>query len=163
MTTHPYRLAAEAGDPAAVARTMASDVVLNSPISMRTTFHGADELRVLYSVVYEAFEWFRFTEEHEVEGGRVFRISGRIGGADIDEIQLVKLDEEGRIRELTLFVRPLPGLTAFAAALGPRLARRRSGVLGAVVALMLWPIALVTRVGDLLGTPIVRGKGLTAK
>ena len=160
MAAHPYRVAAESRDAAAVAETMAPGVVLNSPISRRTTFHGPEELSILYSVVYDAFEWFSFSEEHEIEGGRVFRIEGRIGGQDIDEIQLVRVDDANRVREITIFVRPLPGLTAFAAALGPRLAARRSGVLGVLTAVMLWPLAIVTRLGDLVGTPVIRGRGL---
>jgi hypothetical protein len=70
----------------------------------------------------------------------------------LDEAMLVTLDEEGRITHMQLFVRPLPGLTALAAALGPRVARRRSRLRALAVRLMITPLAFMTRRGEGVGS-----------
>jgi hypothetical protein len=76
---------------------------------------------------------------------------GRIGRRAVEEAMRVTLNEDGLISELTLFFRPLPGLAAFAATLGPRITTRRHGRARALLArLLLAPLALITRVGDRL-------------
>lgn len=48
------------------------------------------------------------------------------GNQAIEEAQLLRLDNGGLITEITLFGRPLPGLTAVMADIGPRLLRRQN-------------------------------------
>jgi hypothetical protein len=85
----------------------------------------------------------------------IFRARLR-GGAELEGTDLMRLDEDGKIREMTVFIRPLPGLAAFAAALGPRVARRRGRARGALLALMARPLAAVIRSGDGIGTRLAR-------
>lgn len=69
---------------------------------------------------------------HTVVGDRETRamfFTGRCGMEQFEEAQLLHFDSEGLIRELTLFGRPIPGVTAVMAEIGARLVRRqvRSG------------------------------------
>jgi hypothetical protein len=69
---------------------------------------------------------------------------------------VVWLDDDGLIERLELYVRPLPGLTAMAAALGPRVAARHSRPRALVVRAMMAPLALMTRRGEGLGARLAR-------
>ena len=74
---------------------------------------------------------------------------GRCGREQFEEAQLLRLDSDGFIVELTLFGRPLPGLTAVMAGIGPLLLQRqgRPGM-SRVVGAATKPLAALTRLGD---------------
>ena len=67
----------------------------------------------------------------------------------------VRLDPDGQIAELWLFIRPMAGLARFAAAVGSRLGRRRDPVRGALVTLIAGPLPVLTRAGDWLAVRTV--------
>jgi hypothetical protein len=79
---------------------------------------------------------------------RVLTLSARVGRQRLDEAVLVTLDADGLIATMQLFVRPLPGLTAIAAALGPRVARRRGRLRALAVRAMIAPLAFVSARGE---------------
>ena len=79
---------------------------------------------------------------------------------------LVTLDDDGLIAEMEeLAVRPMPGLMAVAAALGPRVARRRSRLRGIAVRALIGPLAFVATRGEGVSVklaapaPSLRGDG----
>jgi hypothetical protein len=152
----PYRAAIEAHDPAALAEACAPDVVFNSPITSSVRFEGREELAELFRSVLGVYDELRCGEEFGTGEMRVLCLRARVGRQELDEVQLLRLDGWGMVREITMFVRPLPGLTALTAALGPRLARRRSRLRAALVAAMSRPLALLTRVGDRAGARLVK-------
>ncbi|MEJ7772129.1 MAG: hypothetical protein WKF51_09525, partial [Geodermatophilaceae bacterium] len=45
-------------------------------------------------------------------------MSGRTGSVPLEEAQLLRLDDDGQIREITVFGCPLPALTTVMATLG---------------------------------------------
>jgi hypothetical protein len=64
---------------------------------------------------------------------------------------LFRLGDDGLIREITVFVRPLAGVANFAAVLAPRLARSRAGRGRALLARLLTrPVEAALRRGDAL-------------
>jgi SnoaL-like domain len=120
-----WRSAAQAGDAKAAVAAMAEDVELVSPITDQFTFEGRAELERLLTSVFEVFKDIRF----EVQSGNdrhVFvKAAGRVGKLRLEEMQYLELDDEGRIRRLTLMMRPLTSVTRFLRLLGPRVARRQ--------------------------------------
>jgi hypothetical protein len=50
----------------------------------------------------------------------------RVGEREIDGLDLLRLDDDGQVTELTVMVRPLSGITALAEAMAEEL--RRMGV-----------------------------------
>jgi hypothetical protein len=86
----------------------------------------------------------------------VLRAEARVGGQELVKAVLVTLDDDGLVTELELFVRPLQGLTTLAAALGPRVARRRSRLRAAAVGALIRPLAFMTRRGERLGAGLAR-------
>ncbi len=150
-TTARFRQAAEAHDIEGVIETLAPDVVLHSPITDRVLFAGHDEVRELLRSVFVTIDDIRYFVDVGNARTRALFYRASVNGQPLEEATRVELDDQGLIQEITLFFRPLPGLTTVAAALGPRLAHSRHGRFRASIArLFLGPLGLVTRVGDRL-------------
>jgi hypothetical protein len=118
---HPFRVAAERHDIDALLATLAPEVVLHSPVSF-APYVGKETVGVLLRLVSEAFDgWRCVTELQSSDGviGFVFRT--RVGDRDLEGLDLLRLDADGLIAELTVMIRPLSGLIALAQAIGPKL------------------------------------------
>lgn len=63
---------------------------------------------------------------------------GRAGSEYLKEANLIRLDDQGRIREMTVFMRPIPGLLALASVLAPSHATRHGPVRACAVRSALW-------------------------
>jgi hypothetical protein len=117
---HPFRRAAEAKDLELMRETLREDVVLHSPILFRG-FEGREVALVVLSQVIEVLEGFRYTDEL-AEGDTVaLRFKANVGDRELEGIDFLELDEEGRVAELTVFMRPLSAVTRFNEAMAARL------------------------------------------
>ena len=143
-----YRAAAEVQDTEAMLACMRDDVVLKSPITDRFTFAGKVQMRDLLHDVHAVIADPVYREDAGDDRTRLLVLSGRVGRQRFDEALLVTLDEDGLIARMELFVRPLPGLTAVAAALGPRVARRRGRARALAVRVMIAPLAFMSARGE---------------
>jgi hypothetical protein len=123
---HPLRIAFEARDLAAMVDTLAPDVVFRSPV-ISSPFRGPEEVRELFQIVLEDFQDVEFTDELVGDGTRALFFSARVRGRPLQGVQVLHLDEQGKIRELRVIARPLAGVAAIAAVVGVRLARQRRG------------------------------------
>lgn len=130
---HPFIVAIEARDHAALADTLAPDVVLH-PAVTRTVFGGRETVAELYASVLEAFEELEVVDELRGGDTHAFFWRGRIDGRFVEGSDRLRLDGAGKVREITVVGRPLSGLATFLTGIGPRFARRRRG---RVVATML--------------------------
>jgi hypothetical protein len=117
---HPFRLAAEAKDLEAMTATLREDVVLHSPILFRG-FEGRDLVVQVLSHVAATLEDFRYTDELAENGTVVLRFKARVGDRELEGIDFLELDEDGRVAELTVFMRPMSALTAFNERMAARL------------------------------------------
>lgn len=153
MSTEELRRATAERDIELALSTLADDIVLRSPLTDRFTFRGKEDVRLLFETAYERFEGLNYHTEIGEGRHRVLVGGGTAGGQPFEETLLVTLNEAGEIAEITLFIRPLPGLTAVMAELGPRLARRngRSRFTAGVLRLMTAPLVAATRSGDRVG------------
>jgi hypothetical protein len=50
--------------------------------------------------------------------------TARVGDREVDGLDLLRLDDQGLVTELTVMVRPMSGVQALAAAMGEELARQ---------------------------------------
>jgi SnoaL-like domain len=158
MSRHPFRVAFEARELHGLAEALAPEVVLHSPITSSFRFVGRDEVAAVLGIVRELLEDLHYLEELGGGGVHVLVFRARVNGQQLEGTDILRLDEQGRVRELRVFVRPLPGLTALAAALGPRLARDTGRARSVAVAGMVRPLAAVTRLGDVPGSRLAMGK-----
>jgi SnoaL-like domain len=118
---HPFRLAAEAKDLEAMTATLREDVVLHSPILFRG-FEGREVVLGVLTHVVATLEDFRYTDELSEDGTVVLRFQARVGDRELEGIDFLELDEDGRVAELTVFMRPMSALTAFNERMAARLA-----------------------------------------
>ena len=73
----------------------------------------------------------------------------RVNGQPVEAATRIEVNERGQVSEITIYYRPLPGLAALAAALGPPTVAARHGPVRATVARLLFvPLALATRIGE---------------
>ena len=125
VTPTPLRAAFEARDHAAVVAALAPDVVLRSPI-FDVPFTGIGEVSDLFAVLLDAL--WPLTYLDEIPGDpHVLHFTAEIKGEQLEGVDLLRFDEQGRLREITVFFRPFPAVAAFLSQTGPKLARRRSG------------------------------------
>lgn len=115
-----FKIAVEAGDVDAMRATLAEDVVLHSPVTFRP-FEGRDVVWHVLSTVAGVFEDFRYTDHLREGPTSVLVFKASVNGREVDGIDLVRESAEGLISDLTVFIRPLSGLTALAEEMGKRL------------------------------------------
>ena len=92
--------------------TLREDVVLHSPILFRG-FEGREIVIQVLTHVAATLEDFRYTEEIADERTVVLRFKARVGDRELEGIDFLELDDEGRVAVLTVFMRPMSALTAF--------------------------------------------------
>jgi hypothetical protein len=155
-TLHPFEAAVQAHDLAALEAELTPDAVLISPITSRFRFEGREEVTDLMSVVLDTLHDFEVI--HQLGCGDQLAVVWRAcaGGQDIDGVDTLKLDAHGKVREITLFVRPLPGLATLTQALVNRMVWRRPRARFVVALILVAPLALLTRSGERLVAYLVR-------
>jgi hypothetical protein len=124
--THAFPAAIAARDVGALIDTLAPDVVLYSAVT-KVPFEGRDLVADTYRSVLESFEELRIVDEFENGDTHAFFWEGRMGGRAVSGADRIRLDSEGRVREVTVVGRPMAGVATFLTDIGPRLARRRRG------------------------------------
>jgi hypothetical protein len=149
-TTVRLRGAAAAHDVEGVMQTLAADVVLRSPITDRIVFRGQQEVREVLRAVFSTLKGIHYFADVGDQRTRALFYTAKVGRQPLEEAMRLELNENAEIEELTIFYRPLPGLATFAAALAPRVARRHGRLRSLIARLLIFPLGLVTRLGDRL-------------
>ena len=155
-TTAGCRAAGERADLAAFLQTLAPSVKLRSPISFRARFDGLEDVTALMREVFDVVSDIEYFEDVGTSRTRALFYRARVEGQAVEGAILVRLDERARVAEMTMFFRPLPGLTALTARLTPRLAAQRGRGRSLAVAAMTRPVAALTRAGDALGVRLIQ-------
>jgi SnoaL-like protein len=117
---NPLRAAFEVRDIARLEESLAEDVVLRSPI-FSIPFEGKEECVELFRALFETLGEMSYLLDQPGDPG-VFAWRTEVDGEPLEGVDLVRLDDEGKVKEVTVFMRPLRGIAAFANATGPRLA-----------------------------------------
>jgi len=99
---------------------IAEDTVLKSPIFWSPK-PGKPLMITVLSTVIEIFEDFTYTGEWLKSHELILEFDCRIGDKRLKGIDRITLDDEGRITELEVLVRPLNGLMVFAGEMRERL------------------------------------------
>lgn len=109
---HAFRRAAERKDLELMTEALAEDVVLHSPILFRG-FEGRDMVLQVLGFVIQSLEEFRYVDDVG-EGDTIFlRFQAKVGDRELEGIDVLKLNDEGRVYDLTVFMRPLSAINAF--------------------------------------------------
>ena len=101
------------------------DASFRSPMAFNA-YAPAEAVLLVLGTVIEVFEDFAYHRELASDDGLnvVLEFSARVGDKKLKGIDLVRFDEDGRIVEFEVMVRPLSGLQALGQAMGERLGAR---------------------------------------
>lgn len=146
--TARYRRAGEALDVEGLLATLAPDAVLRSPITDQVEFRGLAEIRPLLEAVFSVLREPKFFADIGDAHTRALFHRARVGEQSVEEVSRVELGDDGLIKELTQYVRPLPGLATMAACLAPKVAARRGRVRSLLARVLIFPLGLLARLGD---------------
>ena len=120
MRSDRFRAAAEAKDFSAVDDLLAEDVVFRSPAVFKP-YEGREMVKVILGAVVQVFEDFRYLDQVEGDDRAVLIFQARVGDRELQGVDILRFDDEGRVDELTVMIRPLSGLNALAEEMGRRL------------------------------------------
>lgn len=109
MSTHLFRAAVEGGHFDTIGGIFAADGVLHSPIAHRP-YRGREVMAAVVGTVARVLDDFRFVRE--LDGALMF--SATVDGLDIQGCDFLHTDSDGRIDEITVMMRPLKAVAAFA-------------------------------------------------
>ncbi|MFL5845965.1 MAG: nuclear transport factor 2 family protein [Solirubrobacteraceae bacterium] len=115
-----FREVVEAKDLDALETILAEDVVLHSPVTFKP-FEGRPVVVHVLRTVVEVFQDFRYVAELERDGLTTLIFKARVGEREVDGIDLLHTGADGLIDDITVFIRPLSGLSALRDEMGARL------------------------------------------
>ncbi|MEK6277621.1 MAG: nuclear transport factor 2 family protein [Actinomycetota bacterium] len=121
MKSDRFRAAAEAKDFSAFEELFAEDVVFRSPVVFKP-YEGRAALAMLLGAVVQVFEDFRYVDQIETGDVAVLVFEARVGDRELDGVDILRFDAQGRVSELMVMVRPMSGTHALAEAMQERLA-----------------------------------------
>ena len=98
------------------------DASFRSPMAFNA-YAPAEAVLLVLGTVIDVFEDFAYHRELASDDGLnvVLEFSARVGDKKLKGIDLVRFDEDGKIVEFEVMVRPLSGLQALGQAMGERL------------------------------------------
>jgi hypothetical protein len=120
MKSDAFKAAVEAEDPDALTDALAEDVVFRSPAVFKP-YEGKELVAaILTQGAMKVFEDFRYTDRLEDSDTAVLIFSARVGDRELDGLDRLRFDADGKVRELMVMVRPMSGLNALAEAMARR-------------------------------------------
>jgi hypothetical protein len=113
MKSDGFRRAAESKDFSALDDLIAEDVSFRSPVVFKQ-YEGRDAVALLLGAVAQVFEDFTYTDQIETGDSAALMFTARVGDRELDGIDYLRFDSEGRIDRLAVYVRPMSGVQALA-------------------------------------------------
>ena len=107
-------------DVPALAALLAPDVEIGAP-PYWDPLRGAALVQHLLGLILETIEGFTYHREWQQGGELALEFRGRVGGLELQGIDLITLDAAGRIRRLDVLMRPLNAVSALRDAIAPRM------------------------------------------
>ncbi|MET9089242.1 nuclear transport factor 2 family protein [Streptomyces sp. NPDC090075] len=121
---HPFRKAVENGDMDAVAALLAEDVVFTSPVAFKP-YPGKAITAAILRAVSRVFEDFEYVREIANPDGRDHALvfTATVAGKKLQGCDFLHFDEDGKIDDFTVMVRPLSAAQALSEAMGAQFER----------------------------------------
>jgi hypothetical protein len=120
MKSDRFRAAAESKDFSAIDELFAEDVAFRSPVVFKP-YEGRDTVAMLLGAVAQVFEDFRYTDQVETGDAAALAFSARVADRELDGIDFLHFDSEGRVNRMAVYVRPMSGVNALAEAMKTKL------------------------------------------
>ena len=135
------RTAMEARDLATAVSAFAPNAVIRSPITDLLTFQGRDQIAAILQVILDVFDDLHYTDELR-DGDRAYLTSrARVDGTEIEIVDQIRFDENGKICEFTVFFRPMPAIAVAMRLIAAGLLARRSKFISTISSVLMRPLA----------------------
>ncbi|GGK92275.1 nuclear transport factor 2 family protein [Nocardia jinanensis] len=130
---HPFRKAVEDRDTAAIEALLADNVVFTSPVAFKP-YPGKPLTAAILRGVLRVFEDFRYIREIADPGGRDHALvfEATVAGKRLTGCDFLHFDEDGKIDDFMVMVRPLSAASALAEAMAAQFDRIRSEAIAAI-------------------------------
>ena len=129
MTT--FREAVEARDLDTVEAMLADDVVFRSPIVFKP-YPGKPITAAILRTVIEIFQDFHYVREiRDPSGDHVLVFEAKVDGLEITGCDMLRYDDNGKIADFMVLVRPLSAAQALQRAMGARFAQIEAAAVAA--------------------------------
>lgn len=114
-----------ARNTAVLASTLTTDCVLRSPLTESFRFYGRHDVSQVFDAAFAVLPEFSMVTLTGSGATWAYVIAGTTAnGRTFEEVQLISLDEDDQITEITMFGRPVPGLLDVMASIGGELEKR---------------------------------------
>lgn len=112
----------ERRDLSALPELLAANVVFRSPMA-HTPYPGPMVVSTILNTVLQVFVDFTYHRQLATADGLsvVLEFSARVDGRELKGIDMIRFDEQGKIVEFEVMVRPMSGLQALGEEMGRRL------------------------------------------
>jgi hypothetical protein len=99
-----------------------AQAVFRSPMA-HTPYPGAPVVSMILNTVFQVFEDFTYHRELATADGLnvILEFSARVGEKQLKGIDMIRFNEQGKIVDFEVMVRPLSGLQALGEEMGRRL------------------------------------------
>ncbi len=114
-----FREAIDAKDMDAVESMLADDVVFRSPVAFKP-YPGKAITNAILREVVEVFEDFHYVREIHDEACHALVFEAKVDGLDVTGCDFLVVDDEGKIIDFMVMVRPLKAADALAARMAER-------------------------------------------
>jgi hypothetical protein len=111
-----FKAAVESGDADAMEAALAEDVVFRSPVVYKP-YEGREATMFVLRAVLQVFEDFSYVDTADGERSSMLIFRARVGDKEVEGLDHLLYDDEGRVRELRVMVRPMSGMSALADAM----------------------------------------------
>ncbi|MDG4667445.1 nuclear transport factor 2 family protein [Mycobacterium sp. 236(2023)] len=105
-------------DARSAATYLADDIVLRSPI-FADPFHGREKAAAVIAHLLDAVDDFQATEILGNDRSFAVLLQLRVGDAEVEGVDVVHLNDEGKVDSMTVQWRPLPAIVAVQNRLAP--------------------------------------------
>lgn len=115
---HPFRKAVEAGDHDAIEALLSDDVVFTSPVAFKP-YPGKAITAAILRGVARVFTDFHYVREIASADGldHALVFKAKVGDKEVNGCDFLHFDQDGRIDDFLVMVRPLSAANALAEAM----------------------------------------------
>ena len=112
------------GDMSSLNELLADDVVFRSPVAYKP-YEGKHAVFFILTNVIQVFQDFTYHREFytEDEENVVLEFSANVSGKSLKGIDMIRFNEQGKIIDFEVMIRPMSGLAALAEQMGARFAQ----------------------------------------
>ncbi|MDU6101095.1 MAG: nuclear transport factor 2 family protein [Acinetobacter sp.] len=114
----------ETNDMSILNDLLADEVVFRSPVAYKP-YEGKQVVFFILTNVIQVFQDFTYHREFYTEDGEnvVLEFSANVSGKSLKGIDMIRFNEQGKIIDFEVMIRPMSGLAALAEQMGIRIAK----------------------------------------